>query len=1195
MTNPPNIKDRIQAALRDISGGGDFRGYAENLLATIGYRSDRQLNMSGGVDDFIAALPARNPDTESESDFREQARSARVLFQLSDSEINRRAQRGLFDSEALDKGNARSFIFAAVELGDDSYPRGRYAAFTREINKRIGAAPTVVLFRTASNRITLAFARRRRSKTDARRQVIGPVSLIREINPSDTHRAHLDILSELSLDERLKWMDSRGKDANFDGLLDAWLAALDTEALNKAFYKDLHKWFESAVETAKFPTDKPDIEPKDHVIRLITRMLFVWFIKEKGLVDENLFIEEQIDSLLADYDSANGDSYYRAVLQNLFFATLNTDIKEREFSKVGQRTHRDFSKYRYRDLMADSDALIRMFERTPFINGGLFDCLDSFEGYGERGYRIDCFTDWVPQRRKLSVPNRLFFDKDGLIPLFNRYKFTVEENTPTETEVALDPELLGKAFENLLAANTPETRESARRQTGSYYTPRPVVDYMADEALTAAISRKAAPPDAAEDSESAADFQDRLRRLFDYADAMTDAETLFSDSERRDIVEAIAGLKILDPAVGSGAFPMGVLHKLTLALRRLDPDNAHWKDVQKELAGERAKTAFDVDDQKSRDDKLDKISETFERYRGSDYGRKLYLVQNSVFGVDIQPIATQIAKLRFFISLAIEQTPNQDEDDNYGIEPLPNLETRFVAADALIGLEGQGVLPTNDAKKLQSDIRENREDYFHATNRTRKLACRKKDKELRQLLASELTEMGFPKRQAARIARWDPYDQNAKSDWFDPEYMFGVSDGFDVVIGNPPYIQLQRDGGKLGRLYEDAGFKTFARTGDIYQLFYEKGCRLLTPANGVLSFITSNSWMRAEYGKKSRRYFSESHTPLKLLEMGKDVFESAIVDTNILILRHGESGEPCAAVDMDNLADKTFPPFEDLWGELRTDGEKPWSALSSVERSIMDKMESVGTPIRDWDVTLNSGIKTGGNHAFLIDSETKERLILEAPDSAQIIKPILRGRDIHNYRARWAGLWLIDTHNGHDNVPPVNIDAHPSVKAHLDGFYPELEKRYDKGITPYNLRNCAYHAEFAKEKLVWIDLTNRGRFAYDDGDMFCLNTTTIMTGQSLKYLCAVLNSDLITWFMGNNALNSGMGATRWIRSTVEKIPIPKIPAAEQAPFADLVDRILTAKDADPRADTSGWESEIDRLVHALYGLSAEESAAIERG
>ena len=1054
------------------------------------------------------------------------------------------------------------------------------------------------LFRTKSDRVTLAFAHRRRNLIHADRDVIGSVSLIREIDPVNTHRAHLDILSELSLGERLKWMDSRGKPRNFDGLLDAWLAALDTETLNKAFYKDLFGWFQRAVRDAKFPADKSEIKPEEHAIRLITRMLFVWFVKEKGLVDENLFIENRIAPLLADYDPANGDSYYRAVLQNLFFATLNTEIGKRAFAKAGQRGHRDFSKYRYRDRMAQPDALKAMFAKTPFINGGLFDCLDSVAATRDGGYRIDAFGDsaWDD----ITIPNRLFFGDDGLIPLFERYKFTVEENTPTETEVALDPELLGKAFENLLAANTPETRDSARKRTGSYYTPRPVVDYMADEALAAAISRKAAPP--AADNEK---FQTRLRRLFDYADPFEDDP--FAPAERAAIVRAVSQVKILDPAVGSGAFPMGVLHKLTLALRRLDPRNEMWENVQRDLARERAADAFDTDDQDARNAELAEISDTFERYRDSDFGRKLYLIQNSVFGVDIQPIAAQIAKLRFFISLAIEQTPNENPSENYGIKPLPNLETRFVAANTLVGLESdpQMTLGQTDAvKRLQRELDDNRERHFHAAARSRKLAYREKDRILRQDLARELQRADFSAADAQRIADWDPYDQNATSDWFDPNYMFGVPNGFDVVIGNPPYIQLQRDGGKLGRLYKDAGYQTFARTGDIYQLFYERGCQLLTPASGVLAYITSNSWMRAEYGKKSRRYFSESHTPLKLLEMGKDVFESAIVDTNILILRHGESGEPCAAVDMDNLADKTFPPSEDLWGELRTDGEKPWSALSPVEWSIMDKMESVGTPIRDWDVKINFGIKTGYNKAFIIDADTRQELIAADPRSAEIIKPVLRGRDIQRYRARWAGIWLIAT------LPSlkIDIDQYHSVKQYLLSIGKDRLEQSGKRLPNGGMSRkksshkwfetqdtVAYHEEFAKEKLVWIRLSDQGRFAYDSDGYACMDSTFMMSGKAIKYLCAVLNSKLVTWFMGNNALNSGMGTTMWNRNMVETIPIPKIPAAEQVPFVELVDCILTAKSADPRADTSELESDIDALVHALYALSAEEAAAITAG
>ena len=736
-----------------------------------------------------------------------------------------------------------------------------------------------------------------------------------------------------------------------------------------------------------------------------------------------------MEELLKDF---GGSDYYRAVLQNLFFATLNTEMDMRGFSTRTEPSHRVFSRFRYQSLIRKKKRFKDLMKQTPFINGGLFDCLDDEESRSAGGRRIDMFSDPDPNDgpraaqarreawRELNVPDALFFDEDhGLFPLLNHYKFTVEENTPIEQEVALDPELLGKVFENLLAAYNPETRDTARRQTGSYYTPRAVVDYMVDEALVATLAGKVNP------TVGDADFwQARLRYLLDYADAFEDANELFEEAEAASIVKAIAEIKVLDPAVGSGAFPMGVLHKLTLVLQRIDPSNERWEALQKERATQRAAEAFDTPNQQKRDDELTEISDTFERYRDSDFGRKLYLIQNSIFGVDIQPVACQIAKLRFFISLAIEQETDETAD-NFGIKPLPNLETRFVAANTLLSLDKSVQLSlgqTDAVNRLERELNENRERHFHATTRQQKFDCREKDAELREELAAELEGAGFSPDAAGKIARWNPYDQNAVADWFDAKYMFGFDEGFDVVIGNPPYIQLQKNGGELGKLYKDTGYETFARTGDIYQLFYERGCRLLRSTQGLLTYITSNSWLKAEYGKALRRYLSERHTPLRLLEMGKDVFENAIVDTNILIVRHCHNGATGKAVDMDRLSDKSFPPAESLWGELRLQGEKPWSALSGIEQSIMDKMEAVGTPLKEWDIAIYRGVLTGYNDAFVIDNDTKEALIAEDPRSADIIKPVLRGRDIQRYRAQWAGLWLIDTHNGYGSIPAVDID-----------------------------------------------------------------------------------------------------------------------------------------------------------------------------
>ena len=267
-------------------------------------------------------------------------------------------------------------------------------------------------------------------------------------------------------------------------------------------------------------------------------------------------------------------------------------------------------------------------------------------------------------------------------------------------------------------------------------------------------------------------------------------------------------------------------------------------------------------------------------------------------------MACQIAKLRFFISLAIEQDRDPDAE-NFGIKPLPNLETRFVAADSLLSLDKSDQLTlaqTDTAKRLESRLNDNRERHFHAILRDDKLACRTADRELRRELSNELTSTGLPAVDAERVAHWDPYDQNATADWFDSEYMFGVTNGFDVVIGNPPYVQLQKNAGQLGTLYKDAGYSTFVRTGDVYQLFFERGCGLLSSGVGVLVYITSNSWLKAEYGKALRHYLSENHTPLRLLEMGKDVF-NAVVDTNILVVRSGriDDGAIGRAVDVDRV------------------------------------------------------------------------------------------------------------------------------------------------------------------------------------------------------------------------------------------------------------------------------------------------------
>ena len=1178
-------KEEIESALAWMIDD-DFLETSKELLEVLGYRSDRTANFPITAEDFIRRFPARNEDTDTEQEFRKNVESIELVFQVSSTEIAPNDQPMLFEAPTFDEGYVRTFTFFAVELKDKDYPRGKYAQFTREVNKRL-VMPVVVLFRV-KDRLTIGFVGRRQHRRDPDRDVLEQVTLIKDIRLDDPHPAHRDILFELSLEECAKWMSDHKEEENFDGLLAAWLARLDTEELNKKFYRELFAWFEWAVAEGKFPKDKNlTVDPEEHVIRLITRLLFVWFIKEKGLVADELFNEAQVSPLLKDYDRGSGDSYYRAVLQNLFFATLNTKIGERRFSEGGNPRHRNFSLYRYEDQMLDPDRLLALFAQTPFINGGLFDCLDSFKAPRNGGYRIDCFSD--VDYKKLSLPNRLFFDKDrGLIPLLEHYKFTVEENTPIEQEVALDPELLGKVFENLLAAYNPETGTTARKQTGSYYTPRPIVDYMVEEALVAALTGQV------QSTESDAElWEEQLRYLIDYAQVCDDASEWFSDDETDRIVRAISELKILDPAVGSGAFPMGVLHKLTLALRRLDPDNRRWEQLQRDRAERRVGKAFDEKDDQTRREKLIEIDETFKRYRDSDFGRKLYLIQNSIFGLDIQSIACQIAKLRFFISLAIEQEPDRGAD-NFGIKPLPNLETRFIAANTLIGLEEERTLTSPKARDLERELGENRERHFHATTRPQKLACKREDKKLRRALAKELKDIGMPADDAEKIAHWDPYDQNASADWFDPEWMFGVTDGFDVVIGNPPYISHDKIPKQLKTGIKDR-YQSYEPFADVYCYFIEKAIGLQNQ-QGILSFITSNSYLRAEYGAPIRKLLKNENMLLRVLNIeDSQVFESVIVNVAIIVSRKSTNltDDFCIVVNSPFSGNS----FEDF---IKSNGfhypqayfnSRSWNLVEPKFVELQKKLESSGKTLEQLRTKIRLGIATGSNEAFLIDEDKKRELCERNPVNAEIIKPILRGRDIFRYSYTSAGQYILLAKNG------VNVQRdYPDIYEHLESFGDRFRNRGAQGQHWTNLRACSFYDDFKKEKIVWIELTDSGRFALCNEEVYLLNSAYFLlppSGIESKFLLGVLNSNTIRFYLGLIAETSGMGTSRWINNYVKEFPIPEATCEQQALIIGLVNQILDIKHTNPDADVSELEDEIDQMVYLLYGLTPEEIAIVE--
>ncbi len=931
----------------------------------------------------------------------------------------------------------------------------------------------------------------------------------------------------------------KGRVKNFDDLKDRF----SLEVVNKEFYKTLVSFFNRLVGSQKtepeltLPND--DARQREHfTVRLIGRIIFVWFLKQKKSKEGSL-VPDEILSSQAVNDKNYFGGYYHDVLERLFFELLNTPKDKRNI--VG-----------------------KPYDAVPYLNGGLF------AAHENDYYRLNHQTGYSEYLNILKIPDPWFRE---FFEFLETYNFTIDENTSFDQELSIDPEMLGRIFENLLAELNEDTGESARKATGSFYTPREIVDYMVDESLESYFL------------ETTHIGREKIKALISYGREDDELYPLNED-EKKKVVEAIAKIKILDPACGSGAFPIGILQKLIYILSIVDEDGLEWRNYQL------SQTPVIY---------RQKVEQEFAR-RTKDYLRKLEIIKNSIFGVDIQPIAVEVSRLRAFLTLIVEEEIDDSDTENRGIEPLPNLEFKFVSANTLIPLPETKNQNLFDDEKGIKELAEVMTEYFSSSE---KESIKLRFQQVQKRILQHMIKIRHDAELTHKLATWDPFSDESVG-WFDPKWMFGVEDGFDIVIGNPPYISFNKSGNKpISRLYKDLHYKTFDGNGDIYTLFYERGVELLKEG-GYLTYITSNKWMRADYGKKLRSFFL-SKNPLKLLDLGEGVFESATVDTNILILQNTENKnqlEACKFGKDYKKGDDIAEYFEKHKIKLDKEDLKDdvWFIGTKEEIAIKKKIEKVGTPLKDWDVEINYGIKTGFNQAFIIDIETKEKLIKEDPKSVEIIKPILRGRDIGRYYADFAGKWLIATHNGYtdekgNKIPKIDINDYPAVKKWLDKFYKKLEKRYDQGDTPYNLRDCAYWPKFEQEKIVWQEIIRTPQFTYDEGEYYVEATAFVMTGEHLKYLLGLLNSTPVFYFFKMFYAGGGLGSTgiRYKKTFIKKLPIPQITPqnkhlAEQ--IENLVDQILQRKKQDKRADTKHLEAQIDELVFELYGLSEDERRVI---
>lgn len=970
--------------------------------------------------------------------------------------------------------------------------------------------------------------------------------------------------------------------------------------------------------------------------KLLGQIVFLYFLQKKGWLGADQgqawstgprrFMRQRFDQTVA----ASGN-YYHDFLQYLFYEALADDRK-------GQ---------------LDPDYYPRFTCKIPFLNGGLF----------EAEY------DW--QSQSIALPDSIFHNNDknkagdegtGILDVFDRYNFTIKEDEPLEKEVAVDPEMLGKVFENMLEG-------AERKSKGAFYTPREIVHYMCQESLIHYLDTSV---NSSIEKSGQRDILDAMQRNTPRV-PKKDIETLvrkghlafendqqvltkgretdtykfqFPESIRihsKEIDQALADIKVCDPAIGSGAFPVGLLHEIVTTRLALAPHSGN---------------------------------------QWSAYDLKRHTIRESLYGVDIDPSAIDIARLRLWLSLIV------DEDDFSNIEALPNLDYKIMQGNSLVEeywgvkLFNEEFIQGNDhdpnvekilrleehkvkidaeflallrnkqltddhkawleqetktikksIKALRSAPKDRRQGLFDTCSEAKKKAEQlerlhkdffsvnspQRKKEIRQQITTlewELIEATLAERnQLDSLAKLQQIKQTGEKPFFlwklnFPE-VFKENGGFDVVIGNPPYVQIQSfSGQQIQKDWEQQNYDTFAKTGDIYCLFYEKGHRLLRD-NGALCFITSNKWMRANYGEKLRRFFCEKTNPLILIDfLSFHVFETATVDANVLLFeKTRNANELCAcAINKDFTRQTNLESFVDRDHiTLNKLSSESWTISRKVEHTIKKSIEAIGTPLKDWDISINYGIKTGFNEAFIVDGKTKDELIAKDPKNVAIIKPVLNGRDIKRYQVNFHDSWLlfIPWHFPLHDIPSVkgaSLEAenafkkmYPILYEYLVGFKENLSHRNksETGIRYewYALQRCAasYYKDFEKKRIVWGNLALSAQFALAEPDVF-LNAPSNMITRGGNYLLAVLNSSVGDYYIRSLGVTRNGGYFEYKPMFVEKLPVPKLKTDEQYPYICLAEYVLQSTKKEQKLQSAYFEQLIDGLVYELY-FPAEIKAA----
>jgi hypothetical protein len=858
------------------------------------------------------------------------------------------------------------------------------------------------------------------------------------------------------------------------------------------------------------------------------------------------------------------------------------------------------------------------FARIPYLNSSLFERTELERKTIEINYLDD--GEVMPILSQTVLKDDKGKRKTGAMPtleylfaFLDAYDFASEGNEGIQDNqrTLINASVLGLIFEKINGY-----------KDGSFFTPAFITMYMCRETLRRAVVQKFQ-----ENGYKAADFEALKAEI----------------SDRKQANDLINSLKICDPAVGSGHFLVSALNEIIAIKSELGVlsyrDGSRVKHYQIEVQQDELIVTdeetgdifqYTINDKGFAPKEAQMLQEML-------FHEKQTLIENCLFGVDINPNSVKICRLRLWIELL----KNAYYTEGGGLETLPNIDINIKQGNSLISrfkrhddlsevFKKQNFSYNAYRKAVESyknatskEDKKGFEDFLKAIKAEFQTVFTTRIKEYKELSKfkgqlynlqnqGDLFGGNVDKIEQDRleklIAQTEQKVNNIKDnalyrDAFEWRFEFpevldteGGYLGFDVVIGNPPYFSLTK--------IKDAtqgftDYKTFSKGGDIYCLFYEKGLEILKK-DAFLTFITSNSWMRVQYGEALRQLFVEKSNPILLLNIeDTQVFEEATVESNILTTQKSEWANNLLAASLGNdfaVNDDIFTYFNQkktLITALNTEG---WSVGNDAENQLKIKIETGSKLLKDFKNEFYRGITTGLNEAFVIDEKTKDDLIKADAKNAEIIKPILRGRDVQKYAYEFAKNWIIFSRRG------LEIKKYPSIEAHLLRYYEELKPRNDgekigRKAGRYKWfeiqDDTVYFPEFEKEKIVWGRISDKPKFTLDSEGHFLLDTNFFMVCKNPKYLLTILNSKLGEWYFRQISTSTGMGTNQWLKYKVEQLPIKNLPEAEQAPLIALVEEVLRIKQSTPSVSTAALEAEIDKWVYGLYGLSAEEIALIE--